>query len=62
MLRRRNTKDPLRVIRQLDAFPKVPEEYQQSTKIGGTRKHYKFVLIFICCVLPMNKIYLICIR
>lgn len=37
-LRQRFSKDPLRVVRQLDAFPKVPEEYQQSTRIGGTRK------------------------
>lgn len=37
-LRQRFSKDPLKVVRQLDAFPKVPEECQQSTRIGGTRK------------------------
>lgn len=41
MLRNRIKSDPLRVVRKLDAFPKVPEEYQQSSKIGGTRKHTK---------------------
>lgn len=39
MLRKRSTKDTLKVIRQLDAFPKIPQEYQESSKIGGTRKH-----------------------
>lgn len=39
MLRKKTTKDTLKAIRQLDAFPKIPEEYQESTKIGGTRKH-----------------------
>lgn len=37
-LRQRFTKDPLKLVKKLDAFPKVPEEYQQSTRIGGTRK------------------------
>lgn len=37
-LRQRFSKDPLKVVRQLDAFAKVPEECQQSTRIGGTRK------------------------
>lgn len=40
MLRNRLGRDPLKVVRQLDAFPKVAEEYQTSTKIGGTRKHF----------------------
>lgn len=38
------SKDPLKVVRQLDAFPKVPEECQQSTRIGGTRKQSKYRL------------------
>lgn len=42
-LRQRFSKDPLKVVRQLDAFPKVPEEYQQSTRIGGTRKQNKHI-------------------
>lgn len=53
-LRQRFSKDPLKVVRQFDAFPKVPEEYQQSTRVGGTRKqnkqennfNYKHFLIF----------------
>lgn len=40
-LRQRFSKDPLKVVRQLDAFPKIPEECQQSTRIGGTRKQNK---------------------
>lgn len=41
-LRQRFSKDPLKVVRQLDAFPKIPEECQQSTRIGGTRKQRKW--------------------
>lgn len=41
-LRQRFSKDPLKVVRQLDAFPKIPEECQQSTRIGGTRKQNKY--------------------
>lgn len=44
-LRQRFSKDPLKVVRQLDAFPKVKEEYQQSTRIGGTRKQNKYYLL-----------------
>lgn len=40
-LRQRFSKDPLKVVRQLDAFPKVSEQCQQSTRIGGTRKQKK---------------------
>lgn len=40
-LRQRFSKDPLKVVRQLDFFPKVPEECQQSTRVGGTRKQNK---------------------
>lgn len=40
MLRSRGKSDALRVVRNLDAFPKVSEECQQSTKIGGTRKQF----------------------
>lgn len=45
-LRQRFSKDPLKVVRQLDAFPKVSVECQQSTKVGGTRKQNKFTLKF----------------
>lgn len=41
MIRNRSSRDPFKVVRQLDAFPKVPEEYRTSTKIGGTRKHFE---------------------
>lgn len=40
MLRNRGQRDPLKVVRHFDAFPKVPEEYQSSSRIGGTRKQY----------------------
>lgn len=38
MIRNRGTKDRLKIVRQLDAFPKIPEKYKTSSKIGGTRK------------------------
>lgn len=38
MLRQRNTKkDPLTIVRNLDAFPKIPDEFKVGTRIGGTR-------------------------
>lgn len=40
-IRSRSARDPLKVVRKLDAFPKVPEEYRTTTRIGGTRKHFK---------------------
>lgn len=45
-LRQRFSKDPLKVVRQLDAFTKVPGECQQSTRIGGTRKQNTIYTIF----------------
>ncbi|XP_037033369.1 endoplasmic reticulum-Golgi intermediate compartment protein 2 isoform X1 [Bradysia coprophila] len=36
MIRNRGTKDRLKIVRQLDAFPKIPEKYKTSSKIGGT--------------------------
>lgn len=42
MIRNRSSKDRLKIIRQLDAFPKIKEEYQQSSEIGGTRMQ-KFI-------------------
>lgn len=45
-LRQRFSRDPLKIVKQFDAFPKVPEECQQSSKIGGTRKQLTtFVLL-----------------
>lgn len=53
-LRQRFARDPFKLVKQLDAFPKVPEECQQSSKIGGTRKqflpnHLKYLLSSHCC-------------
>lgn len=31
----RNRKHPLRMVQELDAFPKVPESYQETTATGG---------------------------
>lgn len=45
MIRNRGTKDRLKIVRQLDAFPKIPEKYKTSSKIGGTRKSNHFKLI-----------------
>lgn len=44
MIRNRGTKDPLKVVRQLDAFPKIPHEYKVGSSVGGARKHiyYQF--------------------
>jgi hypothetical protein len=38
MIRQRKNKDRLKIIRELDAFPKVKEEYVENTKLGGTCK------------------------
>ena len=31
----RNRKHALRMVQELDAFPKVPESYQETTATGG---------------------------
>lgn len=38
MIRNRGTKDPLKVVRQFDAFPKIPQEYKVGSSVGGARK------------------------
>lgn len=38
MIRNRGTKDPLKVVRKLDAFPKIPQEYKVGSSVGGTCK------------------------
>lgn len=45
-IRQRFSKDPLKLVKKLDAFPKIPEECQQSTRIGGTRKQKILVTFF----------------
>ena len=37
----RNRKQTLKVLKELDAFPKVPENYQQTTASGGSGKYFK---------------------
>ena len=37
----RNRKQTLKVLKELDAFPKVPENYQQTTASGGSGKFFK---------------------
>lgn len=36
MLRNRGNRDALAIVKEFDAFPKVPEEYTKSSKIGGS--------------------------
>jgi hypothetical protein len=31
----RNRKQALKIVQELDAFPKVPESYQETTATGG---------------------------
>lgn len=37
--------DPLNIVRELDAFPKIPDEYKVGTCVGGIRK---CLLMFAC--------------
>lgn len=39
MLRNRGHRDALAIVKEFDAFPKVPEEYTKSSKIGGSGKY-----------------------
>jgi hypothetical protein len=55
----------LKVIQELDAFPKVPESYQKTTASGGTgyiltHVHFCFVQLIInikqdCCTLKAGS-------
>lgn len=36
MIRNRKGKDPIERVKQLDAFQKIPDEYQQSSVVGGS--------------------------
>lgn len=49
-LRQRKELTPLKVIKELDAFPKVPENYQKSSASGGTVSILSFVLIAVLVV------------
>ena len=48
----RNRKQTLKVLKELDAFPKVPENYQQTSASGGSgeyiRKAFRRCLYFWC--------------
>ncbi|XP_014676767.1 PREDICTED: endoplasmic reticulum-Golgi intermediate compartment protein 2-like, partial [Priapulus caudatus] len=46
-MRRLNKKSTLKVVKELDAFPKIPESYQQTTSAGGTVSILCFLLISI---------------
>ena len=35
-MRRLNRKETLKVVKELDAFPKIPEDYVKTTSTGGT--------------------------
>ncbi|XP_071955423.1 endoplasmic reticulum-Golgi intermediate compartment protein 2-like [Antedon mediterranea] len=49
-MRRFNRKTTLKVVKELDAFPKVPEDYQTTTSSGGTVSILTFILIIILIV------------
>lgn len=59
-MRRLNKKKALNFVKELDAFPKVPESYVETTASGGTGERWaeiSFVKIMVC----LNKQY-ICAR
>ncbi|EDO26478.1 predicted protein [Nematostella vectensis] len=47
-LRRR--KQTLKVIKEFDAFPKIPENYQQTTASGGSVSLVSFLFIFVLVI------------
>lgn len=44
-MRRLNRKETLKVVKEFDAFPKVPEDYVQTTSTGGTVSILTFTMI-----------------
>ncbi|XP_041472003.1 endoplasmic reticulum-Golgi intermediate compartment protein 2-like [Lytechinus variegatus] len=44
-MRRLNRKETLKVVKELDAFPKIPEDYVQTTSAGGTVSILTFMMI-----------------
>lgn len=49
-MRRLNRKQTLKVVKELDAFTKVPEDYQQASASGGTVALLTFSLIAVLVV------------
>lgn len=47
MIRQRKKSDPLSLVRNLDAFPKIPDELQVGSVFGGTRKQRTLILCFV---------------
>jgi len=47
----RNRKNALRMVQELDAFPKVPESYQETTATGGGSMSLtgSVVCLSLCC-------------
>ena len=41
----RNRKQALKLVQELDAFPKVPESYQETTATGGGGMYFKVLCI-----------------
>ncbi|KAG1657247.1 Endoplasmic reticulum-Golgi intermediate compartment protein 2 [Nymphon striatum] len=52
MLRRRRS--TLKSVKELDAFPKVPESYKKNTATGGTISIFCFILILILVISEIN--------
>ncbi|XP_011667008.1 endoplasmic reticulum-Golgi intermediate compartment protein 2 [Strongylocentrotus purpuratus] len=44
-MRRLNRKETLKVVKELDAFPKIPEDYVKTTSTGGTVSIVTFIVI-----------------
>jgi hypothetical protein len=49
-MRRLNRKKALKVVKELDAFPKVPESYQEKTGSGGTLSLLTFTIIAVLVI------------
>ncbi|XP_022083691.1 endoplasmic reticulum-Golgi intermediate compartment protein 2-like [Acanthaster planci] len=49
-MRRLNRKQTLKVVKELDAFPKVPESYQETSSTGGTLALLTFLLIGVLII------------
>lgn len=46
MLRRRHVN--VKTVKELDAFPKVPELYVDKTAVGGTCEFTDIINIYVC--------------
>lgn len=47
-MKRLTRKKALTLVKELDAFPKVPESYVESTASGGTGTHGTFLTVSSC--------------